>query len=226
MTKTQSLPVDNIPNNNEEDENANENLTVSVTASLPPERTAAQLVVLRDSFHASPTGLSPNDPTEVRTFVLLLYLHPVWSAKLLERLCTRCMPLLTIHAIKRMTFAYTYSVERGPFHRLRLRYNFNPYEGEQYSNNVKKVNIKDSLFCQLNSLRIHRTSPLGVRVRDLARSPQLAHVIALIRRVNYETAKAALQSAAEDTAPVSERIGRRCRTRNAIFTSTHVPLRK
>jgi hypothetical protein len=163
-------------------------LGVLPTISVGPEETVAGLpsrLPAHDDFlrslPSSLDGSGEDDPPEVRLMVRLLAERPAWivqdlmDAMLQSGLCPRT------YRNKQVMNCFTYVIRSGPFNRLRLRLDYDPY-----------ANSRSAMYERV-AVRLHRRSDIGVRLRDVSRSPLTENVLRLllerdrVRRVAYKT---------------------------------------
>ncbi|KPA78280.1 hypothetical protein ABB37_06424 [Leptomonas pyrrhocoris] len=156
------------------------------TISVGPEETTAlptRLHAHDDFLHHLPSSLDgsrDDDPPEVRMMVRLLAERPAWivhdltNAMLQSGVCPRT------HRNKQVMNCFTYVIRNGPFNRLRLRLGYDPY-----------ANSSSAPYERI-AVRLHRRSDIGVRLRDVSRSPLIENVLRLLlerdraRRVAYK----------------------------------------
>ncbi|KAG5479448.1 hypothetical protein LSCM1_04711 [Leishmania martiniquensis] len=156
--------------------------TISISAeesSLLPTRQAAHDSFLRSMGSSLDGGLS-SDPPEVQMMVRLLAERPSWvvqdlqDAMLESGLCPRA------YRNKQVMQCFTYLIRNGPFNRLRLRLGYDPYASAS------------SAVYERITVRLLRRSDVGVRLRDVSRSPYIERVLCLLldrdraRRVEYK----------------------------------------
>lgn len=155
-------------------------ITISPDDSAqPPVQLEAHETFLR-SLGSSLDGSAATDPPEVRVVARLLAARPAWitrdllNAVLQSGFCPR------LHHNKQVVNCLTYIISNGPFNRLRLRLGYNPYAAAQ------------SAVYQRIAVRLHRRSDIGVRLRDLSRSPHIESVVRILlerdrrRRLAYQ----------------------------------------
>ncbi|KAI5690539.1 RNA polymerase III transcription factor [Leishmania braziliensis] len=156
--------------------------TISVSAeesSVLPTRQAAHNNFLR-SMGSSLDGGLDTDPPEVQMMVRLLAERPSWvvqdlqDAMLQSGLCPRA------YRNKQVMQCFTYLIRNGPFNRLRLRLGYDPYASAS------------SAVYERIAVRLLRRSDVGVRLRDVSRSPHIESVLRLllerdkVRRAAYK----------------------------------------
>ncbi|GET88369.1 hypothetical protein, conserved [Leishmania tarentolae] len=157
--------------------------TISISAeesSVLPTRQAAHNSFLR-SMGSSLDGGLDTDPPEVQIMVRLLAERPSWvvqdlqDAMLQSGLCPRA------YRNKQVMQCFTYLIRNGPFNRLRLRLGYDPYASAS------------SVVYERITVRLLRRSDVGVRLRDVSRSPHIESVLRLLlerdrmRRVEYKS---------------------------------------
>ncbi|KAG5506129.1 hypothetical protein GH5_05812 [Leishmania sp. Ghana 2012 LV757] len=157
--------------------------TISISAeesSVLPTRQAAHDSFLR-SMGSSLDGGLDTDPPEVQMMVRLLAERPSWvvqdlqDAMLESGLCPRA------YRNKQVMQCFTYLIRNGPFNRLRLRLGYDPYASAS------------SAVYERITVRLLRRSDVGVRLRDVSRSPYIESVLRLLlerdraRRVEYKS---------------------------------------
>ncbi|KAK7194901.1 RNA polymerase III transcription factor (TF)IIIC subunit [Novymonas esmeraldas] len=156
--------------------------TISVAAEEStelPRRQPAHEDFLRQ-LGSSLDGSLETDPREVQTMVRLLAARPSWvvqdlqDAMLQSGLCPRA------HRNKQVMQCFTYLIRNGPFNRLRLRLGYDPYASPR------------SAVYERMAVRLLRRSDVGVRLRDVSRSPHIESVLRLLlerdkaRRAEYK----------------------------------------
>ncbi|CCW70329.1 unnamed protein product [Phytomonas sp. Hart1] len=132
--------------------------------NLPPEQSVAQRQYLAE-IKCSPTGLSEEDPAEVRVIATILQHRPAWMIKDLMAAVLKTGRCPRMYFNKQVILALTYNITTGPFHRLRVRLGFNPYASAK------------SVIYQRFSLRFLRRSEIGIQLRDLSRSVHIKQAI-------------------------------------------------
>ncbi|KPI83901.1 hypothetical protein ABL78_7061 [Leptomonas seymouri] len=144
-----------------------------------PTRLPAHDDFLRN-LPSSLDGSRDDDPPEVRMIVRLLAERPAWivhdltDAMLQSGVCPRT------HRNKQVMNCFTYVIRSGPFNRLRLRLGYDPY-----------ANSSSAPYERI-AVRLHRRSDVGVRLRDVSRSPFIESVLRLllkrdrVRRAAYK----------------------------------------
>ncbi|TPP54661.1 RNA polymerase III transcription factor (TF)IIIC subunit family protein [Leishmania donovani] len=157
--------------------------TISISAeesAVLPTRQAAHNSFLR-SMGSSLDGGLDTDPPEVQMMVRLLAERPSWvvqdlqDAMLQSGLCPRA------YRNKQVMQCFTYLIRNGPFNRLRLRLGYDPYASAS------------SVMYERITVRLLRRSDVGVRLRDVSRSPHIESVLRLllerdrVRRVEYKS---------------------------------------
>ncbi|KAG5505761.1 hypothetical protein JKF63_05097 [Porcisia hertigi] len=157
--------------------------TISISAEesgVLPTRQAAHENFLR-SMGSSLDGNLDTDPREVQMMVRLLAERPSWvvqdlqDAMLQSGLCPRA------YRNKQVMQCFTYLIRNGPYNRLRLRLGYDPYASTS------------SVVYERITVRLLRRSDIGVRLRDVSRSPHIESVLQLLlerdkaRRVEYKS---------------------------------------
>ncbi|CAG9573488.1 conserved hypothetical protein [Leishmania major strain Friedlin] len=157
--------------------------TISISAeesTVLPTRQAAHNSFLH-SMGSSLDGGLDTDPPEVQMMVRLLAVRPSWvvqdlqDAMLQSGLCPRA------YRNKQVMQCFTYLIRNGPFNRLRLRLGYDPYASAS------------SVVYERITVRLLRRSDVGVRLRDVSRSPHIESVLRLLlerdreRRVEYKS---------------------------------------
>lgn len=179
-SRTNNPPAAAVPSQFELDGLPMISVGVEETSTLPA-RLPAHDDYLR-SLSSSLDGSRDDDPLEVQMVVRLLAERPAWivhdlaDAMLQSGLCPRT------HRNKQVMNCFTYAIRSGPFNRLRLRLGYDPY-----------ANSRSAPYQRI-AVRLHRRSDLGVRLRDISRSPLTEKVLRLLlerdraRRVAYKAA--------------------------------------
>ncbi|CCW62965.1 unnamed protein product [Phytomonas sp. EM1] len=142
--------------------------------NLPPEQSAAQRQYLAE-IACSPTGLSAEDPAEVRVVASLLQHRPAWMIKDLMATVLETGRCPRVYFNKQVILALTYSITTGPFNRLRVRLGYNPYASAS------------SVIYQRFALRFLRRSEIGMQLRDLSRSLHIEQVIKQLLDTHHDS---------------------------------------
>eukprot|EP00796_Vickermania_ingenoplastis_P010057 gene10057-7027_t len=143
-------------------------LLVQPTDPLPPKPLQAQLEFLK-SIGSSPSGLEPDDPTEVLVVTRLLSGRPLWSMGELEEAIFQTGLCPSRNKNKRIIRALTYVLQKGPFNRLRIRLDYDPYRSPY------------SVIYQRLMIQLYRRSETGILLRDVSRADKLDAALQIVR---------------------------------------------